>query len=350
MINIDDVHHIELEITSDCNAACPGCARTLNKDILEVNHFTLQDLVRMFPDERHIKDKAFTLCGVLGDPMIHPEVIEMTDYLLRRGGKVTISTNAGVGTEELYYELGKLSGRYEYNFVLQACIDGHAETNHIYRVHTKFSVIERNLNAFAENSYKGEYGTNKWVYIVFDHNEHEVETAKSHAHKLGLKFVIRTGMRNSYHQWVAELGKKNNKVKKKITTTGDKEHSRKDEVLQLDRLIGTNKVDENVVKSIVCKYVHEGEIFIANNQTMWPCCFLWDSAFKNKENILEKLSEYDAGWNSLKTQTIDDVMKHPWYAKILSESWNQDHSKHLPRCVKSCAFNKAYQNILVEQK
>ena len=63
MINIDNVHKIELEITSDCNAACPGCARTLNKDILRVNHFTLQDLQRMFPDERHIRRKDFRLCA-----------------------------------------------------------------------------------------------------------------------------------------------------------------------------------------------------------------------------------------------------------------------------------------------
>jgi len=27
-MNINDIRKVELEITSDCNAACPGCART----------------------------------------------------------------------------------------------------------------------------------------------------------------------------------------------------------------------------------------------------------------------------------------------------------------------------------
>ena len=81
-MNIDFIKKIELEITSDCNAACPGCARTLNFDDLVVTQFTLQDLKRILPDEKHIKGKDIRLCGVLGDPMIHPEVYEMTEYLL----------------------------------------------------------------------------------------------------------------------------------------------------------------------------------------------------------------------------------------------------------------------------
>jgi len=48
-MNIDSIKKIELEITSNCNAACPGCARTQNADILELNSFGLEDLRRMFP-------------------------------------------------------------------------------------------------------------------------------------------------------------------------------------------------------------------------------------------------------------------------------------------------------------
>lgn len=349
-MNIDNIHKMELELTSDCNAACPGCARTLNAGMYEVTHFSFADLKRILPNERYIRGKDINLCGVLGDPLYHPEVLEITEYLLENGAKVTISTNAGVGSKDLYYELGKLSGKYKWKFILQACIDGHAETNHIYRVNTKFSIIERNLNEFAKHSYKEDNLSNKWVYIIFDHNEHEVEIAKAHAKRLGMKFVIRTGMRNSYYDWVAKIGKKNAKQEKVVSTTGDKEHKRRDEVYKLDELIENNKVDSDVIKTIKCKYVHEGEIFINSLQQMWPCCFLWDSAFKNKENINGKLEEYGQDWNSLKNQSIEDVMQHPYYSTVLEESWNATHSKHLNRCVRSCGFNKAYQNVMVEQK
>ena len=204
-------------------------------------------------------------------------------------------------------------------------------------------------------AYSQAQGQATWIYIVFDHNEHELTTAQHHAEQLGFKFATRTGMRNSYHNWVAEIRNKD-KTKEQvvITTTGSKEHSKKNLVKDLDRFISTyNKgmfmlpiVDkkQEILNSITCKLVHEGEIFIASNQTMWPCCFLWDSMFKNKESIVEKLNEYSEGWNSLRNYSIDEVLAHPWFDHILAESWNPAHAKHFIRCIRTCAYNKAYQN------
>ena len=72
---MDKIKKIELEITSDCNAACPGCARTLNKDILQVTSFTLEDLKRIFPTTNHIADKEFKFCGVFSDPFFKLETV-----------------------------------------------------------------------------------------------------------------------------------------------------------------------------------------------------------------------------------------------------------------------------------
>ena len=343
-MNIDFIKKIELEITSDCNAACPGCARTLNFDNLVVTQVTLQDLKRILPDEKYIKGKDIRLCGVLGDPMIHPEVYEITEYLLSNGGEVCISTNAGVAPVETWEKLGKLSALYKENLIMMACIDGHRETNHIYRVNTKFSVIERNLNAFSKHSYKGSKSKNRWVFIVFDHNEHEIEAAKQHAHKLGLRFYTRTGMRNSIHTWLAKLGKKNAKITKPITTTGKKEHGGKAQVEELDKIIAQGRVDKNILDTLICKYVHEGEIFINAQQEMWPCCFLWDSMFWKKDAVATKYADFGVGWNSLRDKGIEEVMLHPYYTKILAESWNPQHDKHIKRCIRTCAKHKAYQN------
>jgi MoaA/NifB/PqqE/SkfB family radical SAM enzyme len=341
---------MELEITSDCNAACPGCARTQNLHRLEVTRFSLDDLKRILPDERHIRDKDISLCGVLGDPMIHPQVVDITEYLLSNGAQVTISTNAGIAPIETWEKLGKLSGIYGRNFILMACIDGHRETNHIYRVNTKFDVIERNLNAFNKYAYKGPLNKNRWVFIVFDHNEHEIEAAKEHAKMLGFQFYIRTGMRNSINTWIAKLGKKNNIQEKKITTTGHKEHKRKSEVIELDKIIAEKKVDKAVLDTLVCKFVHDGELFINAQQEMWPCCYLWDSMFWGKEDIANKYAEFGKGWNSLKDKSIEEIMIHPYYTKVLADSWNPEHNKHMKRCIRTCAKNKAYQNVMVEQK
>ena len=43
-MSIQNLKKIELEITSDCNAACPGCARTLNLDKLTIQNFNFEKI------------------------------------------------------------------------------------------------------------------------------------------------------------------------------------------------------------------------------------------------------------------------------------------------------------------
>lgn len=342
------INKIELEITSDCNAACPGCARTLNPDKLKIQSFTYHDILRLFPNEADIRGKEFKFCGVLGDPALNVECVKMVDYLVTNGAYCELSTNGGYQTADWWRSLGNIAADYPGRVYIHFCVDGHKETNHIYRVNTKFNIIERNMKAFSDAAPKNSAS---WIYIVFDHNEHELEAAKEHAAQLNFEFATRTGMRNSYHDWIAQLGKKNSKQEKIITTTGAKEHSKKEVVKELDKFIEeykTTQVDEDKIKavtdSIVCKYIHEGEIFIASDLTMWPCCFLWDSAFKNKEDIVNKLAQFEPNWNSLKHHSIKEVMQHEWYSKLLGASWHPYHSMHFARCIKTCAKNKAYHN------
>ena len=343
-MNIDNIKKIELEITSNCNAACPGCARTQNPDILEIDSFKLDDLKTMFPTPRHIKNKQFKFCGVLGDPAFNAECVNMVEYLTDYGGYCQLSTNGGIQNTEWWHRLGTVSNRTRKVDVV-FCVDGHRETNHIYRVNTVFDVIERNMDAYAKAG-----GTGTWMFIVFDHNEHELPLAEAHARKLGFKFATRTGMRNSIHDWIAVVRKKQEgKVVKEevvITTTGEKEHSKKEQIIELQKFIEKPVDDkkQEILNSIVCKLIHEGEIFVAANQTVWPCCFLWDSYFKNKENIKEKLSEYGSGWNSLKNHSIEEILQNKWFEEVLALSWDPAHNKHLDRCIRTCAYKKAYQN------
>ena len=346
------IKKVELEITSDCNAACPGCARTIHSEKVEIKSFKLDDIIKLFPDKSNIENVQFKFCGVLGDPAMNLDCVDMIDYLSSNGGYCEVSTNGGVQRPEWWARLGQIASANPGLVHIHFCLDGHKETNHIYRVNTKFSIIERNMQAFADNA--PDYHAT-WIYIIFDHNEHELDTAKEHAQKLGFRFATRTGMRNSYNSWIATLKKKQEQhlVEKKyvITTSGTKEHSKKEQVAQLENFIRKAKFEEvdkaqvdEIVNSIVCKYIHEGEIFIANNLTMWPCCFLWDSAFKNSENIIEKLEIFEPNWNSLKHHSIAEIQQHPWFQEMLTARWDPSHKLPFSRCIRSCAKNKAYHN------
>lgn len=378
---LDNIKKIELEITSGCNAACPGCARTLNPDILTLQYITLSDIKRIFPSKNHIEGKQFKFCGVLGDPAFNPECMEMVKYFVENGAFCQLSTNGGIRPAAWWQELGRLSQEsrmIEVNF----CVDGHRETNHIYRINTNFDVIERNMLAYSMGGLGFAQAT--WVYIVFDHNEHELKIAEEHAADLGFQFATRTGMRNSMGGWLAEIKRKNKELNqiesetKLITVSGNNEHKNKDKVIELDKFIESytgisyqtfkplkihtgprikKKIQRNIpilndeqkqhiISTIECKLIHEGEIFIASDLSVWPCCFLWDSYFKDLDDIRDRLSEYGEGWNNLRDHDINDILGHEWFEVVLPQSWDPGHEKHFHRCIRTCSMNKAYQNII----
>ena len=69
-------------------------------------------------------------------------------------------------------------------------IDGLEDTNHLYRVNVKWKKVMENVKAFVENG-----GNAIWDYIVFRHNEHQVEQAREFSNKIGFKkfLVKKTG-------------------------------------------------------------------------------------------------------------------------------------------------------------
>jgi hypothetical protein len=108
--------------------------------------------------------------------------------------------------------------------------------------------------------------------------------------------------------------------------------------------MNSDEIKNPLTETIKCKYVHEQEMFIASNNTLWPCCFLWSETVERPEKINETLNKYDAGWNSLKLHSIDEILAHPWYQGELEESWNPSHPMHISRCITNCALNRAMQN------
>lgn len=348
---LNHIKKVELEISNGCNAACPGCARTQNLDLLNPSDLSLNDLKRLFPSKEYIAGKEFKFCGVLGDPAFNTDCVDMVEYLTHHGGLCQLSTNGGIQSADWWAKLGKINKETN-NLDIHFCIDGHSETNHIYRVNVMWAVVKRNITAYTTAGGKGT-----WIFIVFDHNEYELDIAEETAKELGLLFATRTGMRNSYHNWVSNIKRKDKTAKKLvteqkiITTTGSNQHSKThqvNELMQFNDDLKVNGVDSILAKKIIdtiqCKYIHEGEIYIGADLTLWPCCFLYDSAFKNKQNINDKLAKYGKNWNSLVDQSIEEVLEHEWFKEKLYQSWYPAHKQHLPRCISTCAYNKAYHN------
>jgi MoaA/NifB/PqqE/SkfB family radical SAM enzyme len=99
-----------LEPTSACNLACDGCYRENVKD----SHKPL-DVVRkeleLFQSMRNAD--GISIAG--GDPLMHPQIVEIVRTVAEMGLKPIINTNGNVLTKELLREL-KHAGVYGFTF------------------------------------------------------------------------------------------------------------------------------------------------------------------------------------------------------------------------------------------
>ena len=178
---------LQAEISNYCNSSCPQCPRNVfgGKIIpnLPLRKWKVTELDRMFRVGFVQNLTMLYLCGTYGDPMTHPQVIKIIDWFRDRNPNIQIGihTNGGVGRIEDYKELAK-----KVNFIGFG-IDGLSDTNHLYRRHTHWLSIMDRARAFIDAG-----GKAIWDYIVFEHNQHQVEQARTLAGTLGfLEFNVK---------------------------------------------------------------------------------------------------------------------------------------------------------------
>jgi len=161
---------LHLELTNRCNASCPMCSRTI-VPVTENNNLSL-DLVRQSIDSSSFK--LINYCGNDGDPLMASDLVPIINYFAPT--LQYIHTNGSLRSKKFWINLAKIP-----NLIVIFAIDGAcAESHEKYRVNTKFKKILNNAKIFNEAG-----GTSWWQFIVFEHNQHEIEQAKNIAKELG---------------------------------------------------------------------------------------------------------------------------------------------------------------------
>ncbi len=108
--NLSDNAISWLEPTSQCNLACDGCYReniTNSHKPLAVVREEIDTFLRLRTVD------GISIAG--GDPLMHPEIVEIVRYVAERGVKPILNTNGNVLTMELLRELKK-AGVYGFTF------------------------------------------------------------------------------------------------------------------------------------------------------------------------------------------------------------------------------------------
>jgi MoaA/NifB/PqqE/SkfB family radical SAM enzyme len=109
MFNLNNVKTLHLEITSNCNAACPQCNRFRDSNLhpnltladlrlVDIQHKLSIDFVKQL-------DKMF-MCGNHGDPAAGKETLEVYTWFRQINPKITLgmNTNGGLNTPEKHLQ------------------------------------------------------------------------------------------------------------------------------------------------------------------------------------------------------------------------------------------------------
>lgn len=337
----------EIEITADCNAACPLCARTMMDMPLRGNDFiSFEDFKKIFPDKSSIEDKKFKFVGVLGDPILNQDLISILKYLHLNNAKYSLlNTNGSYNNVDWWEELASIP-----KLMVEFSVDGHRETNHLYRINTKWENIERNMTVFMSAG-----GTGTWAFLSFEHNDVEYETAREHAAKLGMLFERKTSGRIlSIPTVTKDIVSKKTKGVKTLSFAESNAYKHNDADKIKDTVRSAVKRDTEklnaIAKTITCKHFEKPSVYIGADMTLWPCCYLYDEYkwIQSNSNTRRQaqnpgLTNLPDGFNDLRIHSITEILNSEFY-RNLQDRWNAESDNFIFRCVKSCGNNAAYHN------
>jgi len=170
------------------------CARNIHGGAINpdmpLSELSLDDVKAILLPELVGRLKRIYACGNYGDPIVARDCIEVFRYLREHGPDLNLDlhTNGSARRPDWWRELAAImkSGPHYLRFG----IDGLQDTNHLYRRGTDWKTVMRSAESFIEAGGRAE-----WDFLVFRHNEHQVEEARKLAEDMGFKefFVRRTG-------------------------------------------------------------------------------------------------------------------------------------------------------------
>lgn len=324
MYSLKTLSAINFEISSHCNSKCPQCPRFdlkgfVQKD-LKLQHLSIE-LIRKIPLSAMPNLKEISFIGNFGDPLMHPELDHILNFFSEK--KIIISTNASLRDDTWWQNLGKRK-----NVTVIFCIDGLEDTHHLYRRNTSFEKILHNSISFIKAG-----GQARWQFIVFKHNEHQINEAKTLSKKLGfidIRFIYSNRFDTNSKFKVYDKGKYLYTLEKGSTQT-----------LLRERLNSANNEkfwkELNKQKGeIICRWSEEKNIYIHSDGSVYPCCMIGNlSAGRSIEKLLLKKIIKEEALINLNNHSFEKILNCDVFTKKLPSSFSGRPFSH-PTCIEWC--------------
>lgn len=176
MYKLDEIQTLHIELTTGCQAACPMCDRT-HRDLTTTN-VTYEQFKEWFPKSFIKQLDMLIICGNYGDAVVNPHTIDIIRGVRKQNKDIVIQFHTNGSARDVRW--WKRLARYNVDVIF--AIDGLEDTHSIYRINTDFRKIRKNATAFISAG-----GFAHWHMLLFEHNEHQMISAKMMSEQLGFK-------------------------------------------------------------------------------------------------------------------------------------------------------------------
>jgi molybdenum cofactor biosynthesis enzyme MoaA len=278
---------IQMSLSTSCNIHCKFCLKeALKRRYGFIENINMDDDLAFKIVSR--KFDKIQICGNRGEALVHPSLDEIL-RVAKENNNISFVTNASLKGVDWWKNLASV---FDYKDSVVFPLDGIGNKTHNKHRKSDFYTVLRNIEAFVNAG-----GNAIWRYIIFEHNEHQIETAVKLANDIG----VRIDLMNS-HTYDRELRPPKNKVKS--------------------------------LSSIYFPCEHE-EMYINTKGYLFPCCFM-ANVFGNEplrknhcEKELVELYEKEMDMMNLKNNSIE-------YIKDNSEFFKECMKKYSIICKGAC--------------
>ena len=343
MYKYEDIKAIHLEVTQNCQASCPMCDRNMNgKGInphINLDELSLEDCKKIFLPEFIAQLNTMYMCGNLGDPIVARDTLEIFKYFREHNTNMWLSmnTNAGAKNGQWWKELAEVFGR---TGAVIFSVDGLRDTNHIYRQGVVWDNVERNMKAFISAG-----GRARWDFLIFEHNQHQVEEAEALANAWGCekfmkkktgRFITQDSKKKESHQAVDKKGKVAAELKKPDIKYQNNALKTQEKVEKK-----YNSMDAYYDRApIICKVKKDNSLFITAEGLALPCCWTAGRMYKwwHKDPKVEQIWDFIPNKNALDARNGLAAVFDTGIFDTIQDSWSKDSCSNgkLKVCAMKC--------------
>ena len=297
MYKYNDIKTIHLEVTQNCQASCPMCDRNMNGGAINphinLDELTLEDCKKIFLPDFIAQLNTMYMCGNLGDPIVARDTLEIFKYFREHNSNMWLSmnTNAGAKSANWWSNLAEVFG--EMGAVIFS-VDGLRDTNHLYRQGVVWDNVERSMKAFIAAG-----GRARWDFLIFEHNQHQVDEAEALAIKWGCekfvakktgRFVTTTTDAKQSHQAVDRKGNETAELKKPDEKYQNAALKKQDVIINKYGSMDTYYDPA----PIICKVKKDNSLFITAEGLALPCCWTAGRMYKwwHKDPKVEQIWDF----------------------------------------------------------